>query len=91
MKEAYEDMSKDELVHQCIVYESIIQKIESKNEVLTKEDIMVTYKCGSDKALRILKMIFQVGLGNKIGKEYYVSVEAHQKFLEIYAGKDLAI
>lgn len=55
-------MSKDELINQCIIYDSIIKKIESKKEILTKEDIRVAYKCGSDKALRILKMIFQVEL-----------------------------
>lgn len=55
-------MSKDELINQCIIYNSIMKKIESKKEILTKDDIMVAYKCGSDKALRILKMIFQVEL-----------------------------
>ena len=45
----------------------IIHRLK-KYQVLTKTDIMSIYKCESNKALRILKLMFQMGYGNKIGK-----------------------
>lgn len=58
-------------------------------DILTKSDIMKLYKCENNKALKILKIMFQMGYGNKLGKEYYVTKDAHKKFLECTAGKDL--
>ena len=51
------------------------------NGLLNKKDIMSLYKCGSDKALRLLKFMYDVGYANKFGKEYYVTSEALDKFL----------
>ena len=76
MSKIYDNMSKDELIAQCIDKDSQIDVYNSqikKYQVLTKTDIMSIYKCESNKALRILKLMFQMGYGNKIGKEYYIS------------------
>lgn len=59
--------------------------------ILNKKDIMLLYNCGSEKALNILKFMFQTGFGNRIGKQYYITPEAHRKFLEFYAGKEVII
>ena len=67
------------------------ETITSTYDILNKADIMRLYKCESDKALKILKIIFQMGFGIKIGKEYYVTLESHKKFLETYAGKEVII
>ena len=61
------------------------------NGLLNKKDIMSLYKCGSDKALRLLKFMYDVGYANKFGKEYYVTSEALNKFLADYAGKNVMI
>lgn len=61
------------------------------NGLLNKKDIMFLYKCGSDKALRLLKFMYEVGYGNKFGKEYYVTNDALNKFLADYAGKNVII
>lgn len=60
-------------------------------DLLNKKDIMSLYKCGSDKALRLLKFMYDVGYANKFGKEYYVTSEALDKFLADYAGKNVMI
>ena len=49
------------------------------------------FHCESDKALRILKVMFQMKEANKIGKEYYVDKESLQRFLERYKGEELFI
>lgn len=60
-------------------------------DLLNKKDIMNIYKCKSDKALRLLKFMYDVGYANKFGKEYYVTNGALNKFLGDYAGKNVMI
>ena len=52
---------------------------------------MSIYKCESNKALKILKLMFQMGYGNKIGKEYYISLESQSDFLADMKGKEVFI
>lgn len=52
---------------------------------------MHIYKCENNKALRVLKIMYQMGYGNKIGKEYYISLDAHNSFLVNIQGKDVFI
>ena len=59
--------------------------------MLGKKDIMELYACESNKALRILKLMFQMGYGNKIGKEYYVSQKGHEEFVKDMIGKEVYI
>ena len=71
MGNIYDNMSKEELIAQCVdkdnEIDTYIEQI-NQHQVLTKNDIMRMYKCESNKALRILKLMFQMGYGNKIGK-----------------------
>ena len=67
----YEEMTREELVQLCrnkdVMIETCIQSLKDKNKkMLCKKDIMDIYHCESDKALRILKLMFQMGYGNKI-------------------------
>lgn len=92
----YDEMTKNELVKTCLVKDEMIDKCiislkSSEKRLLNKEDIMAKYKCENDKALKILKLMCQTGFGIKIGKEYYVSEKAHDDFLNLYAGKNVAI
>ena len=62
-----------------------------KIELLGKRDIMELFKCESDKALRILKVMYQMNMANKIGKEYYVEKAKLVQFLEEFRGQDVLI
>lgn len=87
-------MSKDELIAQCVEKDNQLDLYSSqikKYQILNKNDIMNIYKCESNKALRILKLMFQMGYGNKIGKEYYISLESQTDFLNAMKGKEVFI
>jgi len=56
-----------------------------------KKDIMKIFHCESDKALKILKIMFQMHEANKIGKQYYVEKEALFRFMADMKGKQIHI
>ena len=60
-------------------------------DIYGKNDIMMIFKCESDKALKILKIMFQMREANKIGREYYVDKDSLLKFLEDMKGKEINI
>lgn len=60
-------------------------------EIYNKKDIMKMFKCESDKALRILKIMYQMKVAIKIGKEYYVEKKALIRFLEDFQGEEIFI
>ena len=60
-------------------------------ELYCKNDIMKMFKCESDKALKILKILYQMKLANKIGKEYYVEKENLIQFLKDFKGEEIVI
>lgn len=94
MSKIYDEMSKDELIAQCIDKDNQLDYYANqvkKYQVLTKADIMSIYKCESNKALKILKLMFQMGYGNKIGKEYYISLDSQSDFLTDMKGKEVFI
>lgn len=90
----YEDMTKEELISQCLDKDTqlnIYLSTMKQSQILTKNDIMKMYDCESNKALRILKLMFQMGYGNKIGKEYYILLESQNNFLKSMMGKEVFI
>lgn len=62
-----------------------------KIEIYGKQDIMNIFKCESDKALKILKIMFQMKEANKIGNQYYVERESLLQFLKKYKGEEILI
>ena len=60
-------------------------------EIYGKQDIMKMFKCESDKALKILKIMYQMKEANKIGKEYYVDRDSLIRFLKDFKGKEILI
>lgn len=74
-------------------WNNIDKSITNKNtiDIYNKNDIMKMFKCESDKALKILKIMFQMHEANKIGREYYVDKNSLEKFLEDMKGKELHI
>lgn len=60
-------------------------------DLYDKSDIMKMFKCESDKALRILKIMYQMNEACKIGKQYYVERECLLRFLEDFKGKEIII
>lgn len=92
----YATLTKEQLMAVCIdkdaIIESCVKSLKDQcPKMLGKKEIMDVYHCESDKALRILKLMFQMGYGNKIGKEYYVSRKAQEDFLKNMVGKDVYI
>lgn len=60
-------------------------------DIYGKNDIMKIFKCESDKALKILKIMFQMNEANKIGREYYVDKDTLLRFLNDMKGKEINI
>lgn len=92
----YDTMSKEKLIQLCIdkdiTINKCIQCLKCNNQtMLGKKEIMEIYHCENNKALKILKIMFQMGYGNKIGKEYYVSKESLSEFTKNMAGKEVCI
>lgn len=92
----YATLTKEQLMAVCIdkdaIIESCVKSLKAQcPKMLGKKEIMDVYHCESDKALRILKLMFQMGYGNKIGKEYYVSQKAQEDFLKNMVGKEVYI
>ena len=89
-------MAKEKLIQLCFYKDTIIETCiktinENNQKMLNKKDIMEIYGCESNKALRILKLMFQMGYGNKIGKEYYVSQKSQEEFVKNMVGKEVYI
>lgn len=92
----YAILTKEQLMAVCIDKDAVIEScVKSLREqfpkMIGKKEIMDIYHCESDKALRILKLMFQMGYGNKIGKEYYVSQKAQEEFVKNMVGKEVYI
>lgn len=88
----YSELNNGELVKLCQEKDTIIEALtNAQSDVLDKDDIKEIYKCENGKALKILRLMFQTGFGNKIGKEYYVSRQSNNDFLKSYAGKEVFI
>ena len=68
-----------------------VEKSKELIDIYDKQDIMEIFKCESDKALKILKIMFQMNEANKIGREYYVEKQALLRFLDDMKGKELQI
>ena len=92
----YNVLDKEELIQLCYNKDYTINECmnsiqKSSLKILGKKDIMEIYHCESDKALKILKLMFQMGYGNKIGKEYYVTKKSQEDFIDNMRGKEVFI
>ena len=92
----YATMSKESLIERCQsqdnIFKQLIDNIKLNNSaMLCKSDIMQMYHCESSKALKILKVMFNMGYGSKIGKQYYASKQSHDAFIKDMAGKEVFI
>mgnify|MGYP004535140635 CR=1 FL=1 len=90
-------LSKERLLIVCRCQKQFIHELLEKTEnnkeiiLLGKSELMKIYGCEADKALRILKVMFQMGLATKIGKTYQTTREKHEKFVELMLGKEVQI
>lgn len=69
----------------------VINMVKKENVLYNKEDIMNIFSCESDKALRILRLLNSMKEATKIGREYYISKESFDQFVEDMKGKEVAI
>lgn len=75
-----------------ITITKLLERLKDKDlELLDKEAIMQIFNCQSDKALKILKLMYINNFGCKIGKEYYITRNEFIKFMNSYKGKNLVI
>lgn len=63
----------------------------SETDMLSKQDIMFKFQKGSDWALRLLRLMYQIGMATKLGREYYAKASDISEFIENYKGKALAM
>lgn len=86
------ELHKQEMEKKDIVINTLLDRLSNKElELLGKEEIMQIFKCESDKALKILKLMYSNDFGSKVGKEYYVTKNEFKKFMDSYKGKDLKL
>ena len=52
-----------------------------EQKYIGKEDVMQMYGCESDKALRILKCMYNIQFAFKLGNRYYTTEEYNRKAL----------
>ena len=96
MENDYDGMTREELIYACrqkdsVIKECMMQLQKEACKLYNKSDIMEWYGCEGDKALRILKLMYQVGKGVKIGKGYYTTKQSHNEFIDNYLGKTVFI
>lgn len=90
--DAFWKLHKEDLDKKDLVINSLLERMTNKElELLDKAAIMQIFGCESDKALKILKMMYANQFGCKVGKEYYITKNEFKKFMESYKGKDLKI
>lgn len=88
----HKDILDKKLSEKEMIINSLLERMTNKElELLNKEAIMQIFGCESDKALKILKMMYANSFGCKVGKEYYITKNEFKKFMESYKGKDLKI
>lgn len=87
---AREERRKQE-ERELLAKEIVKQQTKEDARLYNKEDIMSIFKCESDKALRILRLAYQMKYATKIGKEYYMSKEDFKSFLEQIKGRNTII
>jgi hypothetical protein len=75
----------------CVMNNNIENVDNNYTIIYNKEDIMNLFKCESDKALRILKLMYSMCEANKIGREYYVTQESLLNFLRDMQGREIII
>lgn len=88
----YESMTKEQLIDACRKKDQTIFQTAQKSRVnYGKSDIMSMFGCEGNKALRILKLMWQMGYGIKVGKEYYIEPEKYAKWMDDFSGKEVFI
>ena len=69
----------------------VINMVKKENVLYNKKDIMNIFSCESDKVLRILRLLYSMKEATKIGREYYISKESFDQFVEDMKGKEVII
>lgn len=69
----------------------VINMVKKENVLYNKKDIMNIFSCESDKVLRILRLLYSMKEATKIGREYDISKESFDQFVEDMKGKEVII
>lgn len=69
---------------------SVPSDIETK-DVYTVDDLEALFKCKRQKAMNIMKFMWQTKYATQLGKQYYVSRDRLYDFMNDNAGKQIYI
>ena len=65
--------------------------IDFEKSIFNKEDIILLLNCKSDKALKFLKLCFDMKYAIKIGNQYYIKRDDFDRFFIDFRGKEVVI
>lgn len=84
-RQEYENREKELKKENDVLLRRIINEDE---KALSKKDIMVRFDKESAWALNLLKLLYQLNLARKIGKEYFTTKNEIDEFMNLSKGKD---
>ena len=79
------DFEDEELLPPDEISELANKKLYGKNE------IMLLLGCGDQKALNLLKLLFQMKYAIKVGKSYLIKSEDFDRFFDDFKGQEIVI
>lgn len=84
-KAEYEKREKELKAENDVLLRRII---DEDGKALSKKDIMIKFDKESAWALNLLKLLCQLELARKIGKEYFTTKEEIDEFMKLSKGRD---
>ena len=85
------ELCRSEKLEQEKLITRILEAKDTKNELLGKDDIIRIFKCENEKALKILRVAFDMRYATKIGKEYYIEKTKLDEFMNDVRGRKVVL
>ena len=85
------ELCRSEKLEQEKLITRILEAKDTKNELLGKDDIIRIFKCENEKALKILRVAFDMRYATKIGKEYYIEKTKLEEFMNDVRGRKVVL
>ena len=85
------ELCRSEILEQEKLITRILEAKDTKNELLGKDDIIRIFKCENEKALKILRVAFDMQYATRIGKEYYIEKTKLDEFMNDVRGRKVVL
>ena len=85
------ELCRSEKLEQEKLITRILEAKDIKNELLGKDDIIKIFKCENEKALKILRVAFDMQYATRIGKEYYIEKTKLDEFMNDVRGRKVVL